>query len=108
MRMTRTLAFVIGLVASSVAGQTPFLITSALLATSQPLVSVSFSDPLVPGGPQTDRSRAHVTGAPGITVAAIAPSLAEDNVLTVTLSGPLPPGNVQICFDRVSYTRASQ
>jgi hypothetical protein len=108
MRTTRALALVFGLIATTAAAQTPFSITAALVAPSRTVVSVSFSDQLAPGGPQTDTSRAHLTGAPGVTVTAIAPSLVENDVLTVTLSGPVPPGNVEICFDRVSYVRASK
>jgi hypothetical protein len=91
-----------------VSAQTPFRITSALLAVSRPEVSVTFSDELAGDGPQLDLSRVHVTGAPGVKVTAIQPVLLENTVLTVTLSAPLPPGNVQICFDRVSYVRASK
>ena len=108
MRIGRTLSLVFGLAASTVAAQTPLRITAALAATSRPEISISWSDELVSAGPQTDPSRVRLTGAPGVTVTRIEPSLLEDNVLTVGLSGPLPPGNVQICFDRVSYVRSSK
>jgi len=108
MRLTRTLTLLMCLLVITAEAQTPFRITAALLAASRPELSVTFSDNLAPDGPQQVLSRVHVTGAPGVTVERITPSNLEQNVLTLALSMALPPGTVQICFDRVSYVRASK
>jgi hypothetical protein len=64
--------------------QPPLRITNALVDARSPAVPVAFSDSLAPGGPQTDAARVHLTGAPGITVAAISASLVQDNVVVLS------------------------
>jgi hypothetical protein len=107
-RILPALALLSVLSADSAAAQATFRITSALLANSRTEVSVTFLDPLAATGPHMDGARVHLAGASGVDVTSITPSLLEQDVLTIALSQPLPPGDVQICFDRVAYVRASK
>jgi hypothetical protein len=115
--MRTLLALVCGflLAAGTAAGQAPFRMTAALVNAAKPvIVSVTFSDPLAATGPHTEPSDVHLTGAPGITAKSVVLSvlpMGENSVnpaVTVVLSAPLPPGDVQICFNRVSYVRADK
>jgi hypothetical protein len=108
MRIALTSALLFLACANTLAAQTPLRITGALVDLgSHDVVSVSFSDALAAQGPQEDIKQVRITGAPKIEVRNIMPSGLQDNVLTVSLSGQLPPGDVQICFNRVTYVRAS-
>ena len=86
---------------------TPFRITGALVAArDHRIVSVSFSDPVTREGPHTDKATIHVDGAPGVVVAEVGlPDLDPVTFVTLTLSGPLPPGEIKVCFRRISYVR---
>lgn len=99
----------------SAAAQPAFHITNALVNAPHPTeVSVTFSDPLATTGPHTSPSTVRLAGAPGVTVSKVSLSLlglgegVSQPWLTATLSAALPPGEVKICFDRVSYVRAAK
>lgn len=86
---------------------TPFRITGALVDAGEHLtVSVSFSDPITRDGPQTDLSMVTVDGAPGVRVTVVTPPDVDPvTSLALTLSGPLPPGEIKVCFRRINYVR---
>jgi hypothetical protein len=106
MRLLKTLSCLSLLAASlPAAAQAPFRITSGLLDVSSPIVSVMFSDPIAAAGEHLDITRVHLNGAPNVTITSIEKSLLQGNVLTIRLSAMPPPGNLQICFDRVTYER---
>ena len=78
-------------------------ITSAVVGTPRSIVIVTFSQPVATTGPQHDTANIRLTRAPGITVQRVTQNPLARMTLRLTLSGDVPPGPVEVCFEGVRF-----
>jgi hypothetical protein len=107
MKRLLLLVVAVALVASPLFAQDALTITSALVGTPRSIVTVIFSQPVASTGPHLDAASVRLTRAPGVKVEGITRNPLRPTMLQVRLSGDVPPGPVEVCFENIRFGTAA-